>query len=170
MLEVLIKILEFLMKKDFKWLLPAKKLLTALIELFGGDTGKVVDKLHGFVNDIVKKVEGIDVATKIYAEKKLEIDYSIIIKDSDECYPIIKITEGQYDEIKKLQDLNFVILNSNDAEEVAKAVIKKMGVKFDLAFELVTLYAKEHGLEFTFQAIRFMIEFAVSRYFTKSIK
>ena len=170
MLDILVEILGFILKKRFKWLEPARKLLTALIETFGGDTGKVVDICHDFANEIVKKIEGIDNESKIYAEKKLEIDYKFIAKNSDEFFPDFKITEKQYDDIARLQDLNFVIINSNDNEEIAIAKLKKYGVKYNLAFELCMNHIHENKLEYTVQALNLIIEFAVSRYFTKAIK
>ena len=86
MLKVLIAILNFLNKRNIKLFEKARKYITFLIELFCGDTSVVIDNVQNFVNDLVKKIELLDLEIKSIIEKNVEVNAKHLIESSNLAY------------------------------------------------------------------------------------
>ena len=170
MLKVLVAILNFLNKRNIKLFEKARKYITFLIELLGGDTSVVIDNVQNFVNDLVKKIELLDLEIKAMIEKNVEVNAQYFIESSNLAYNEFLLGESNKKSIEELKHCNEVLIKSSDELEKVKAKLEKMKIKYDLVLSLLLEHLNRHKIEYTLQAINLAIECAVSRYFTKKIK
>ena len=170
MLKVLIAILNFLNSKNIKLFQKARKYITFLIELFGGDTSVVIDNVQNFVNDLVRKIELLDLEIKSMIEKNVEVNAQYHIESSNLAYNEFLLGEPNKKSIEELKRCNEVLIKSSDELEKVKAKLEKMKIKYDLVLSLLLEHLDRNKVEYTLQAINLAIECAVSRYFTKKIK
>ena len=170
------KVLTFLTKFKF-FRFESKKFLEFLLGLFGGEKGDIIEEIQGKCNNIVHTIEEFEDLAK---EKKLSA--AELLKEIEVMNPELEVDETMtayfeelLQEIEKVEQLKVLSLTSNNiigeivdySKDLTKALVEKGETKFKIAKDMLIHDFENNGQRYTIQTIRFCIEAAVLRNYSK---
>ena len=176
MSKFLEKVLKFLTKFKF-FRFESRKFLEFLLGLFGGEKGDIIEEIQGKCNNIVHTIEEFEDLAK---EKKLSA--AELLKEIEVMNPELEVDETMtayfeelLEEIEKVEQLKVLSLTSNNiigeivdySKDLAKALVEKGETKFKIAKNILVDDFEKNGQRYTMQVIRFCIEAAVLRNYSK---
>lgn len=171
------KVFSFLTKFKF-FRFESKKFLEFLLGLFSDEKGDIIQEIQEKCNNIVHSIEEFEdiaiekpnlTATEILAEIEA-VNPELHIYDED-----IPKWEELLLEIQNVDQLRKLVLTQDSviggvvdyAKDLTKALVEKGETKFKIAKDMLIHDFEKNGQRYTIQTIRFCIEAAVLRNYSK---